>query len=202
MARNLALQVIRGLAADIPVLVDGEFYLATDTGQLYVGLGGINFQIGVPGMATVQVQGNANPTHYIEPRADGTVNTLPGAWSGVNTVLKTAQLTTTAVTANQQILTYTVTTGFTLYLTYVDIQARLTTISATASILGTVIVQVNGVTVWTGTFTNPTTSQVDHKVVPLALPVPVLGTNIVTVLVTPNAATSMLWTANIGGFEK
>ncbi len=37
MARNLQLQVIRGILANRPALASGEFYYATDTQQLFVG---------------------------------------------------------------------------------------------------------------------------------------------------------------------
>ncbi len=37
MAANLSLQVKRGVAANLPTLLAGEFYFATDTGVLYVG---------------------------------------------------------------------------------------------------------------------------------------------------------------------
>jgi hypothetical protein len=73
MGRNVAIQVLRGIAANIPSLNNGEFYLATDTGQLYVGLFGINFRLGAPVMASVEINGNANPTHFIEPNADGSI---------------------------------------------------------------------------------------------------------------------------------
>lgn len=46
MPRNVQLQLIRGTLADIPTLADGEFYFATDIGQLYVGLGLINYKVG------------------------------------------------------------------------------------------------------------------------------------------------------------
>jgi hypothetical protein len=55
MARNLAFQVLRGVKANLPVLEDGEFYFAKDTGELFVGLGGLNFKVGT-GMAIVQIQ--------------------------------------------------------------------------------------------------------------------------------------------------
>lgn len=74
MGRNIALQILRGLDADIPALVGGEFYLATDKGQLYVGFNGFNFKLGGPAMANVVVQGSTNPNHFIEPNADGSVN--------------------------------------------------------------------------------------------------------------------------------
>jgi hypothetical protein len=37
MARNVQFQVIRGVLANRPALVSGEFYYATDTQQLFVG---------------------------------------------------------------------------------------------------------------------------------------------------------------------
>lgn len=85
MARNVAIMHLRGPAANIPALEDGEFYLAIDTGQLYVGLDGFNFKIGAPIVANVSIQGNAFPTHFLEPNADGsipvsgTITATPGA---------------------------------------------------------------------------------------------------------------------------
>lgn len=37
MSRNLALRVLRGVKANIPILNPGELYLATDEVQLYIG---------------------------------------------------------------------------------------------------------------------------------------------------------------------
>lgn len=74
MGRNVAIQHLRGIFANIPALDDGEFYLATDTGRLYVGLDGINFSVGGPIVANLSIQGNAFPTHFIEPNADGSIN--------------------------------------------------------------------------------------------------------------------------------
>lgn len=45
MSRNLALQILRGVQANRPVLNDGEFYFCTDTGNLFVGLGGGVLQV-------------------------------------------------------------------------------------------------------------------------------------------------------------
>jgi hypothetical protein len=42
----VSLRVLRGLAAAIPTLADGEFYFATDTKNLYMGLSGVNYLIG------------------------------------------------------------------------------------------------------------------------------------------------------------
>ncbi len=204
MARNVAIQFARGNAVSIPTLADGEFYVAIDTGQLFVGLGGVNYTLGAAFMATVQVQGSANPTHFVEPATDGSLVASLGTAAGKTAVLKTGQLTTVAITANQIVLTYTVTAAKTLYLQYIDFAGRLTVPSATASVLGAVIVQIGGVTVYTGSIVNPTTSDCGSQTVRLMFtePIPIAAATAVAVLVTPAAATSMLWTANFGGYEK
>ena len=46
MARNVALQILRGPQANMPALNDGEFYLAEDTGQLWVGFNGGTLKVG------------------------------------------------------------------------------------------------------------------------------------------------------------
>jgi hypothetical protein len=51
MARNVQFQIVRGVAANIPTLAVGEFYFATDTGQVYIGsaLGNICVGPGIGG---------------------------------------------------------------------------------------------------------------------------------------------------------
>ena len=204
MGRNLTLSILRGPLISIPVLADGEFYFATDVYQLYVGLNGDNLSIGAA--MAVNVQGHASPSNYLEPNSDGSINISPGPFgSGMNPVMKTGQLTTTAVTVNQNILSYTVTASKTFYLAYLDIAARLTTISAAASILGTAIIQIGGIQIYTATFVNPTTSDQGSQVVRLntgAVPIPIFAGTAINFLTTPAAATSMLWIANFGGYEK
>src|SRR5579872_5565681 len=46
MSSNFTFQNLRGLAANIPTLADGQLYLATDTGLVYVGNGGTNVEVG------------------------------------------------------------------------------------------------------------------------------------------------------------
>ncbi len=122
--------------------------------------------------------------------------------SGRTPVLKTGTLVTTATTADQVILTYTVTVGKTFWLLYIAWDARLTVLSATASILGAISLETpSGTKVFTSTETNPTTSETLMSVLtfPEALPIPA-GTTI-RWAVTPNANTSMTWIANFGGYE-
>jgi hypothetical protein len=212
MPRNLQLSILRGILANMPTLADGEFYFATDQFQLYVGLGGNNLPIG--GTMAVNIDGHANPNNYLEPNRDGSINAnatlVPGGSvslgtaAGKTAVLKTGQLTTTAVTANQVVLTYTVTAGKTFFIEYIDIGSRLTAVSATASVLGAAIIQIGGVTVYTGTFVNPTTSDSGSQAIRLMFtePIPITAATVVAVLTTPAATTSMLWTSNFGGYEK
>lgn len=175
----ITVQVKRGTYANMPALADGEFYVATDTKQLYVGLGGLALAVG-GSMATVSLSDT----------------------TGKSAVMKTGQLTTTAVTANQVVLTYTVTALKTLFLQYLNLQGRLTAASATGSVLGTMTVNIGGVAVYTGDFVNPTNSTVVPLDLVLSEPIPVAAGTVVSITVTPTAVTSMRWTGNFGGFEK
>jgi len=97
-----------------------------------------------------------------------------------------------------------VTSGKTLYLEYFDIQSRLTAISATASILGSLVIQLGGVSVYTGTFVNPTTSNQGAQAIRIFVsePIPIASGTVLSFLTTPASTTSTLWTANFGGYEK
>lgn len=46
MSRNVSIQVLRGIAANMPALNAGEFYFATDTLKLYVGSASGNLLVG------------------------------------------------------------------------------------------------------------------------------------------------------------
>lgn len=201
MPRLQTVQVLRGVAANMPSLGDGEFYFSTDEYQLYVGFNGDALPVG--GTMSVTVADSVNPAQKLAVASDGSI-AISIASALKTAVLKTGQLVTTAVTVNQSILSYTVTVGKTLFLEYIDMQGRLTAVSATASVLGTVVVQIGGVTVFTGTFVNPTTSDAGSQSIRLMLgePIPLPAGSVVTVLVTPAAVTSMTWTANLGGYEK
>ena len=69
MSRNIQFQVLRGALANIPSLGDGEFYLATDTGGLYVGFSGGNLQVAQMG---VQIQDPTTGTQIAAVQAKGT----------------------------------------------------------------------------------------------------------------------------------
>lgn len=57
MARNVSIQHLRGISANIPALNVGEFYFATDTLKLYVGSASGNLQVGpTPNNASITNQ--------------------------------------------------------------------------------------------------------------------------------------------------
>ena len=210
MARNVAFQILRGPTASMPLLEDGEFYFATDANQLYVGFGGINFRLGASMATTIQdpvipaQQAHVNAGGSLAVSSQATDGISIGSIVGKTVTMKTGQLTTTAPTANQVVLSYTVTAGVTFYLEYLDLQARLTALSGTASILGTIQILIAGVPVYTATFVNPTTSAQGSEAVRISLsePIPISAATVISVVVTPASATSMLWTVNFGGYQK
>lgn len=125
-----------------------------------------------------------------------------GVSDGKSNVNKTGALTTTATTANQTVLTYTVTSGKTYFVEAIEIETRLTTLSATASILGTCSWTISGVAQNTFNFTNHTVEEVDRVVLSPAAPIGVASGTVVSVVCTPAATTSMLWQGNVMGYEK
>jgi len=130
------------------------------------------------------------------------ISFMQTATGGAN-VLKTGSLVTTAVTADQVVLTYTVTTAKTFYLAYLAMYGRLTALSATASILGAISLETpSGTKVITLDDVNPTTSEVEFNPITFSQPIPIAAGVVVRVVVTPAATTSMTWRANFGGYEK
>lgn len=138
---------------------------------------------------------------------DVDVLTMPGVSLGNTTgktnVLKTGTLVTTATTADQVVLTYTVTAGKTFYLQYFTFIGRLTVIAAGASILGATSLETpSGTKAYTMTWTNPTISLVAPNTVSFCEPIPIAAGTVIRVVCTPAAVTSMTWIANFGGYEK
>lgn len=61
MSRNVQLNILRGLLANMPTLNNGELYLCTDTLEVYVGQSAANNRVGVsanvkPGTGAVSAQ--------------------------------------------------------------------------------------------------------------------------------------------------
>ena len=117
-------------------------------------------------------------------------------------VAKTGTVTTTAVTADQIVLTYTVTTGKTFYMTNLDISADFTTLSTTGAYIGTASLESpSGTKTITQDFQNLTTEQIDWKQWVFPVPKTATSTTVIRVVCTPNATTSTRWRANFSGFE-
>lgn len=197
----LQIQIKRGIQANMPALADGEFYFATDQARLFVGLGGSVLPIG--GIVSVQLADGTTPSQLMKVQADGSLLISLGNTQGKANVMKTGTLVTTATTADQVVLTYTVTALKTFFLEYFHLEARLTAASATGAVLGTISLETpSGTKVFTFTAVNATHSDVDQVVVPLAEPIPIAAGTVIRVVVTPAAITSTTWVANFGGYER
>jgi hypothetical protein len=121
---------------------------------------------------------------------------------GKTNVIKTASFASSALTADQVALTYTVTSGKTFYLEYLDMAARLTTYAATATNFGNCSLESPaGTKLYTnmlagsGITPQPIFQQFSE---PLAIASGV----VVRIVCTPAATTATIWQANFGGYEK
>jgi hypothetical protein len=131
----------------------------------------------------------------------GTALTSLGNTAGKTNVLKTGTLVSTATTADQVLLTYTVTAGKTLYLSYFDYTARLTTFAATATNFGNCSLESPaGTKLYTQMVANSGVSTLIGEQV--AEPLPIASGVVVRLVCTPSAATSFTWSGNFGGYEK
>lgn len=124
-----------------------------------------------------------------------------GTATGKTVTMKTGNLVTTAVTADQVVLTYTVTSGKTFYMQYLLVSSRLTTFATTATFFGALSLENPAATklitidlVGAGGVTNPELE--------FAEPIPFAAGTVVRVVCTPSAVTSFTWKAAFGGYEK
>lgn len=124
-----------------------------------------------------------------------------GTSIGKTITMKTGALATTAVTADAVILTYTVTSGKTFYLTYFMCNSRLTTFAATATYFGTCSLESPAGTKLLTTMLAGS-GIADRASVPFTEPIPIAAGTVIRVVTTPSAATAFTWTANFGGYEK
>jgi hypothetical protein len=186
--------------------VDGSAVTQPVSGTITANQGGAPWSENISqwgGSATTlgqKVMASSVPVVISSDQSSVAVNTNP---TGATNVLKTGTITTTAVTADQVVLTYTVTAGKTFYMTYLVMYGRLTVLAATATILGAISLETpSGTKVFTLDDVNPTTSELEFNPIVLPTPIPIAAGVVVRVVVTPAAATSMLWRANFGGYEK
>jgi hypothetical protein len=125
-----------------------------------------------------------------------------GSSSGKTNVGAKGTLATTAVTADQVVVTYTVTAGKTLHIAAADLIARLTAFAGTATDFGDFSVESPaGTKLYTqhaagvgvvGTTLGPVFSE----------PLSIAGGQVVRLVCTPAAATAFTWTGNILGYER
>lgn len=121
------------------------------------------------------------------------------------TILKTGTLASSAITADQVILSFPVAPGKKFVLSYLSINARLTTFAATATYFGKASLEApSGNKLHTFMCAGP---GVMSAPVYIELPEPMSiignsdGTTVVRVVCTPSATTGFTWEANIGGYE-
>lgn len=125
-----------------------------------------------------------------------------GSATGKTITMKTGTLVTTAVTADQVILTYTVTSGKTFFLEYVDVTARLTTYATTATNFGTASLETpSGTKQITAMIANAGVINPPYHI-HFGEPIPIAAGVVIRVVCTPGATTSYTWRANFGGYER
>jgi hypothetical protein len=105
MARNVGLQILRGVKANAPTLEAGEKYLATDTNELIIGTAGGNFLLGLP--VFIAAGTRVSSAHIVADRvtlsAGGTATvTLTGL--AAFTSATSYQITAVDMTANHSLL--------------------------------------------------------------------------------------------------
>lgn len=131
------------------------------------------------------------------------IPTTLGNTTGKANVLKTGTLVTTATTADQVVLTYTVTAAKTFYVEYLSIDCSLTAAPTnfnTPVVFGSISMETpSGTKDITWRFMGPNPQQ-DH--ITFSEPIPVAAGVVIRVVVTPGITTSLTWIANFGGYER
>jgi hypothetical protein len=146
-----------------------------------------NFLASNPGAQILQtgVYGNAFVLGYII--------------SNPTNVLKTNSLVTTATTADQVILTYTVTAGKTFYMTYLGVSTKFTVFLNNTDVGKTSLESPAGTKLITDQYLSNA-----YRMQPLVFtpPIPFAAGTVIRVVCTPSVATSITWVANFGGYEQ
>jgi len=144
----------------------------------------------------------ANSIPVVLP-SDQTLSITTGSSAGKTNVFLTSTLVTTATTADQVVLTYTVTVGKTLYLENFSLQGYVTSITTSSANLGTISVETpSGTKVWTQQMMNGSNGVGMTSGERYSEAVPIPSGTVIRVVVTPAAATSFTWRASLYGYEK
>lgn len=185
-----------------PVPVTGTFFQATQpisAAALPLPAGAATEASTTNGNQKTQVVNGANT---LAIGSTGSISVSLGNTDGKTNVLKTGTLVTTAVTAGQVILTYTVTALKTFYLEYLRVSAVITTQPGNGNpiALGSISVETpSGTSIFQTSFVTPTD---ERDGIQFSEPIPIAAGTVIRVLCTPAAATSFTWYANFGGYEK
>lgn len=132
----------------------------------------------------------------------GAVISTLGNSTGKTVVMKEGTLVTTATTADQVILTYTVTSGKTFYVEYFGLYGSLTTPANTAAVVGTISLETpSGTKVYSTRFTNSSVGTFQNAEQQFAEPLPISSGTVIRIVTTPGVTTSITWLGNFGGYE-
>jgi len=119
------------------------------------------------------------------------------------TVMKTGTLTTTAITVDQVVLTYTVTAAKTFFLQYITMNGSQTAPAGAGVVAGTISLETpSGTKVISQRCFGGNTFTPNGIDLSLAEPLPIAAGTVVRVVVTPASTTSFTWNASFGGYEK
>jgi len=123
-----------------------------------------------------------------------------GSSTGKTVIGKTGTLVTTAVTADQVILTYTVTGGKTLYLEGFDWQVARTTLDSTNDEFGNISLETpSGAKIQTWNARGAGKDSFNRSITE---PLPIAAGTVIRFVVTPTVTNSTTWVANLLGWEK
>jgi hypothetical protein len=123
--------------------------------------------------------------------------------AGKASVLKTGTLVTTLTTVDQVVVTYTVTSGKTFFLEYINLEGSMTVPAGGTNIaLGLISLESpSGTKLVTKRCVGGGGVLPTDLSIPLSEPLPIFSGTVVRVVCTPVSTTSMTWVANFGGYE-
>jgi hypothetical protein len=150
---------------------------------------------------------NAGGTYVQIPADTDTglrVTSSLGTTLGKTNVLKTGTLTTTSVTVDQVVLTYTVTAGKIFYVQYIEMNGIQTTPAGGSAVnLGIISLEIpSGTKVIAKRCVGAAAIDPVGLLIPFLEPIPVAAGTTIRVVVTPATTSSFTWAANFGGYEK
>lgn len=138
---------------------------------------------------------------FLDLNISGIASVTLGTSQGKTVVMKTGSLASVAVTADQVVITYTVTAGKTFYLQYEDVEARLTTFAATATNFGNCSLESPaGTKLYTQIYAGAGVSS--QNILRVSEPIPIPAGQVIRIVCTPSAATAFTFVGNFGGYER